>query len=90
MSREMIARVAAAIRNAQARPHTEEDVARAAIEAMRKPNSKMLSAASKALSPGRRPTDEWISVSAKHGLRYRAMIDAALPPIGGQAGRNQP
>jgi len=54
------------------------EYARAAIEAMRKPTPKMLSAAGKALSPGRRPTEEWISVNAKHGVRYRAMIDAAL------------
>lgn len=79
MSNEMVARVADAIRSAQARPHTDRDVAKAAIKAMRRPNAKMLAAAGKALSPGRRPTDEWISVNAKHGLRYRAMIDAALP-----------
>ena len=52
--------------------------ARAAIEAMRDPAPKMLAAACKALSPERRPTDKWISVKAKHGLRYRSMIDAAL------------
>lgn len=54
--------------------------ARAAIEAMRDPTPKMLAAAGKALSPDRRPTDKWISVKAKHGLRYRSMIDAALSP----------
>lgn len=54
------------------------NMARAAIEAMRDPTPKMIGAAGKALSPGRRPTEAWVSVNAKHGIRYRAMIDEAL------------
>jgi len=50
----------------------------AAIKAMRIPDRKMLDAASRAMSPGRRPTEKRVSVRAKHGIRYRAMIDAAL------------
>lgn len=57
-------------------------VALDAIEAMRKPSAKMLRAASKSMSPGRRPTEEWVSDRAKHGIRYRAMIDAALSQKG--------
>lgn len=53
-------------------------MARAAIEAMRKPSPKMLRAAGAALSPGKRPTEKRVSERAKHGIRYRAMIDAAL------------
>lgn len=54
------------------------DLGRAAIEAMRRPSNKMLKAAAKAMSPGKRPTQEWVSGSAKHGIRYRAMIDEVL------------
>ena len=52
--------------------------ARAAIEAMREPDAKMLNAACAAMSPGKRPTPKRVSVKAKHGIRYRAMIDEAL------------
>jgi hypothetical protein len=52
--------------------------ARAAIEAMREPSRRMLRAACKAMSPGRRPTPERVSVREKHGIRYRAMIDEVL------------
>lgn len=52
--------------------------ARAAIEAMREPDNAMLNAASKAMSPDRRPTPKRVSVKMKHRIRYRAMIDAAL------------
>lgn len=51
---------------------------RAVIEEMRSPSKAMLHAASKSMSPGKRPTDKWVSASAKHGIRYRAMIDAAI------------
>lgn len=53
-------------------------MARAAIEAMRIPSAKMLKAACKSMSPERRPTPDRVTVKAKHGIRYRAMIDAAL------------
>jgi hypothetical protein len=43
----------------------------------RVPTRQMLRAAAKAMSPDRRPTTEWMSVSEKHAARYRAMIDAA-------------
>lgn len=49
-----------------------------AIKAMRKPDKHMIHAAAKAMSPGRRPTPERVSVAEKHAIRYRAMIDAAL------------
>lgn len=55
-----------------------EALAKAAIEAMRVPDSAMLNAASKAMSPDRRPTPKRVSVKMKHRIRYRAMIDAAL------------
>lgn len=60
--------------------HWPNDIgaAKAAIAAMREPNSKMLRAAEAAMSPGKRPTQKRVSVRAKHGIRYRAMIDAAL------------
>lgn len=54
------------------------NMARAAIEAMRRPDTKMLRAACAAMSPGKRPTQRRVSERAKHGIRYRAMIDAAL------------
>ena len=53
-------------------------IARAAIEAMRKPNRKMLNAAAKAMSPEKRPTPTFVSTAAKHQIRYMAMIDTAL------------
>ncbi len=40
------------------------------------PTKKLLHAAAKALSPGRRPTQDWVSVQEKHEIRYRAMIAA--------------
>jgi len=54
------------------------DDARAAIEAMRSPTPSMLKAACASMSPEKRPTEKFVSVKAKHGIRYRAMIDAAL------------
>lgn len=54
------------------------EAAAEAIDAMRKPTPKMLRAAGAALSPGKRPTEKRVSERAKHGIRYRAMIDAAL------------
>lgn len=52
-------------------------LAHAAIEEMRSPTPKMLRAACAAMSPGKRPTRKRVSEKAKHGIRYRAMIDAA-------------
>lgn len=54
------------------------DCARAVIETMRVPTGKMLSAACAAMSPGKRPTPNRVGSKAKHGIRYRAMIDVAL------------
>jgi hypothetical protein len=79
---EMIICVAKAICKAQTQ--TEEfhqaffPEAVAAIEAMRAPSRKMIRAAAKAMSPDRRPTQRYVSCNAKHGIRYRAMIDEAL------------
>lgn len=54
------------------------DSARTALQNMRKPSPAMLKAACAAMSPGKRPTKNRVSVKAKHGIRYRAMIDAIL------------
>lgn len=55
-----------------------EGQALAAIRAIRKPSNAMLNAACAAMSPGKRPTQKRVSCKAKHGIRYRAMIDAAI------------
>lgn len=52
--------------------------ARVAVEAMREPNKKMLKAACRALSPGRRPVPERVSSKVKYEIRWKAMVDAAL------------
>ncbi len=58
----------------------------AAIEAMgavvvpREPTPEMLQAASAAMSPGKRPTLRFVSNSAKHRIRYQAMLAAAAAP----------
>lgn len=44
----------------------------------REPTKAMLKAACASMSPGKRPTQEWVSVKYKHVIRYRAMIGAAL------------
>lgn len=82
---DMVERVAAAIEEegSYVMPgENRRDVflreARAAIAAMRNPNKPMIHAACKALSPGRRPTPERVSVKEKHRIRFSAMIDAAL------------
>lgn len=59
-------------------PERMQEMARAAIAAMREPTKKMLDAAGASMSPAKRPTQARVSVRAKHGIRYRAMIDAAL------------
>ena len=41
------------------------------------PTPPMLRAAAKAMSPGQRPTEEWVPNSAKHRIRYQAMLEAA-------------
>lgn len=55
-----------------------EPLGEVAIKAMRHPTPKMLKAACAAMSPEKRPTPKTVSVRAKHGIRYRAMIDEAL------------
>jgi hypothetical protein len=37
----------------------------------------MVKAACASMSPGKRPTQEWVPVTEKHQIRYRAMIKAA-------------
>jgi hypothetical protein len=49
---------------------------RSHVVAPRCPTQPMLRAAAKAMSPGHRPTDGWVSNGVKHGIRYRAMIAA--------------
>ncbi len=43
-----------------------------------KPTKAMLHAAAKAMSPGRRPTQDWMTVNQKHKVRYQAMVAAYL------------
>jgi len=40
------------------------------------PTKAMLRAAAKSMSPGNRPTEDWVSVSVKHRIRYQSMIAA--------------
>lgn len=82
---DLIERVAAAIEEEGSYVMPGEDrkavfmrEARAAIEAMREPNNRMLHAAAKSMSPERRPTPKRVGVKEKHRIRYRAMIDAVL------------
>lgn len=42
----------------------------------KEPTKKMLAAASKAMSPGNCPTQDFISNSQKHKIRYQAMVAA--------------
>lgn len=48
------------------------------IEVPWKPTKLMLRAAAKAMSPGRRPTQDWMTVNQKHKVRYQAMVAAYL------------
>jgi hypothetical protein len=45
---------------------------------MLEPTNGMLGEAAKAMSPGKRPTPEFVSVNQKHKIRYQAMIRKAL------------
>lgn len=54
------------------------DEARFVLGYLRKPTTAMLNAACAAMSPGKRPTPQRVSAKAKHGIRYCAMINAAL------------
>ena len=47
------------------------------------PNSKMLRAAAKSMSPAEREGKPWVSNSKKHMIRYQAMLDATPRPTGG-------
>jgi hypothetical protein len=55
----------------------------------REPTSKMLNAAAKALSPGKRPTPDFVSVSKKHMIRYQAMVNAAPNPFTSKSNDDQ-
>ena len=51
-------------------------------EAMIAPNNRMLKAACKAMSPEKRPTQDWVSARDKHAYRFMAMIEASpLKPV---------
>jgi hypothetical protein len=54
------------------------DRAAVAIHAMREPTGKMLRAACGAMSEGKRPTKRRVSAKAKHAIRWRSMVDAAV------------
>jgi len=43
----------------------------------KEPTHEMTRAAAKAMSPGRRPTQEWVSARVKHIIRFQAMVEAA-------------
>ena len=43
----------------------------------KEPTHEMTRAAAKAMSPGHRPTQEWVSNKAKHTIRFMAMVEAA-------------
>lgn len=42
----------------------------------RDPTKAMLKAACASMSPGKRPTQDWVPVMEKHRIRYGAMIAA--------------
>ena len=72
---EMIERVAKTISEAQARPHGDGDVARAAIEAMREPTPQM------------QMVNQGVFMNAAKGYTiegsdWHRIIDAALSPSG--------
>jgi hypothetical protein len=48
------------------------------LKAIRQPTPKMLCAACAAMSLAKRPTQARVGNKAKHGIRYRAMIDALI------------
>lgn len=56
--------------------------ARAAIAALMEPTGAMRRAASRAMSPGRRPIKEYVSNEKKHAIRYQAMLRVALSHLG--------
>lgn len=52
----------------------------------REPTTRMLSAAAKAMSPGNRPTPDFVSNSQKHKIRYQAMVAAYTEiPLSGES-----
>jgi hypothetical protein len=55
-------------------------MADAALTELREPDADMLHAMAKSMSPGRRPTEEWVSCKEKHRIRFQAAIDALLGP----------
>lgn len=79
---EMVSRVAKAIRGKVPFGYgmTDEEAinyARAAIEAMSNPTSRMIKASEGAIYKYR-PEGKWYSMREKHKLRYQAMIQEAL------------
>ena len=52
--------------------------AQAVLLELRKADRKMMRAMCGAMSPGKRPTPQRVSENAKHGILFRAAIDAAL------------
>jgi hypothetical protein len=42
-----------------------------------RPTKAMIKAACASMSPGKRPTPDWVPVGRKHLIRYQAMIEAA-------------
>lgn len=83
MSQTMIKRVAKAIEKldkirGEYAGLAYDDIARVAMMAMLDPTNDMLGEAAKAMSPGKRPTPDFVSVKEKHRIRYQAMIRKAL------------
>jgi hypothetical protein len=48
------------------------------VYALRHPSKKMLDAMGKAMSPARRPTEEFVPVREKHRIRFLAAVNALL------------
>ncbi len=56
--------------------------ARELVRRLRDPSKKMLDAMARAMSPERRPTESYVSVSEKHRIRFVAAVEQMLEEIG--------
>lgn len=52
------------------------------IRRLRNPSHKMLDAMAKAMSPDKRPTQDYLSVREKHRVRFAAAVEQMLAEIG--------
>lgn len=66
-----------------------ESIVRAVLAELRDPSGAMIRSMCRAMSPGRRPTPERVSVSEKHTIRWQAVIDRILEePAAPERGAN--